>query len=55
VKDAASAAAAIAAEQNVKVPGGTLVRWENGHAIWNITIDGLTKQGFKQFQVVKAS
>ena len=55
VKDAASAAAAIAAEKNVKVPGGTLVRWDNGHAIWNITIDGLTKQGFKQFQVVKAS
>jgi branched-chain amino acid transport system substrate-binding protein len=55
VTDAASAAAAIRAEQNVKVPGGVLVRWEDGHAIWNITIDGLTKQGFKQLQVVPAS
>jgi branched-chain amino acid transport system substrate-binding protein len=55
VTDAASAAAAIRAEQNVKVPGGVLVRWEGGHAIWNITIDGLSKQGFRQLQVVKAS
>jgi branched-chain amino acid transport system substrate-binding protein len=56
VKDAASAAAAIRAEKNVKVPGGTLVRWENGHAIWNITIDGLNKHAqFRQFQVIKAS
>lgn len=54
VTDAASAAAAIRAEQNVKVPGGVLVRWEGGHAIWNITIDGLSKQGFRQLQVVKA-
>jgi branched-chain amino acid transport system substrate-binding protein len=55
VVDAGSAAAAIRAEQNVPVPGGVLVRWEGGHAIWNITIDGLTKQGrFRQFQVVKA-
>jgi branched-chain amino acid transport system substrate-binding protein len=55
VKDAASAAAAIRAQQNVKVPGGVLVRWEGGHAIWNITIDGLSKEGFRQLQVVKAS
>jgi branched-chain amino acid transport system substrate-binding protein len=55
VTDAASAATAIRAQHNVKVPGGILVRWENGHAIWNITIDGLSKQGFRQLQVVKAS
>lgn len=55
VTDAASAAAAIRAEHNVKVPGGVLVRWEDGHAIWNITIDGLTSQGFRQLQVVPAS
>jgi branched-chain amino acid transport system substrate-binding protein len=54
VTDAASAAKAIAAEKNLKVPGGTLVRWEGGHAIWNITIDGLTKSGFKQFAVIPA-
>jgi branched-chain amino acid transport system substrate-binding protein len=55
VTDAASAAAAIRAEKNVKVPGGTLVRWEGGHAIWNITIDGLAKNGkFKQFAVIPA-
>lgn len=55
VTDAASAAAAIRVEQDVKVPGGVLVRWEGGHAVWNITIDGLlTKNGFRQLQVVKA-
>jgi branched-chain amino acid transport system substrate-binding protein len=54
VTDAASAAAAIKAQANVKVPGGTLVRWEGGHAIWNITIDGLENGKFKQVQVVPA-
>ena len=55
VVDAASAAKAIRAQKNVKVPGGVLVRWENGHAIWNITIDGLNKQGqFRQFAVIKS-
>lgn len=54
VTDAASAAAAIRAQKNVKVPGGTLVRWENGHAIWNITIDSLQNGQFKQAQVVPA-
>jgi branched-chain amino acid transport system substrate-binding protein len=55
VVDAASAARAIRAQKNVKVPGGVLVRWERGHAVWNITIDGLNKQGqFRQFAVIKA-
>jgi branched-chain amino acid transport system substrate-binding protein len=55
VVDAASAAAAIRAEKNVKVPGGVLVRWEAGHAIWNITIDGLNNQGqFRQYAVIPA-
>jgi branched-chain amino acid transport system substrate-binding protein len=54
VTDAASAAAAIAKQKDVKVPGGTLVRWENGHAIWNITIDTLQNGEFKQAQVVPA-
>ena len=49
VTDAASAAAAIRAERNVKVPGGTLVRWTGGHAIWNITIDGLNQGQFHQY------
>lgn len=54
VTDAASAAAAIRAQKNVKVPGGTLVRWEGGHAIWNITIDSLQNGEFKQAEVVPA-
>jgi branched-chain amino acid transport system substrate-binding protein len=55
VVDAASAAKAIRAQRNVKVPGGVLVRWQNGHAVWNITIDGLNKQGqFRQFAVIKS-
>jgi len=54
VTDAASAAAAIKAQTDVKVPGGTLVRWEDGHAIWNITIDGLQNGQFRQVQVVPA-
>lgn len=55
VVDAASGAKAIRAQRNVKVPGGTLVRWTEGHAIWNITIDGLNKKGqFRQFAVIKA-
>jgi branched-chain amino acid transport system substrate-binding protein len=55
VVDAGSAAAAIREQQNVKVPGGTLVRWEDGHAIWNITIDGLNDDGeFRQFEVIEA-
>ena len=55
VVDAASAAKAIRAQKNVPVPGGVLVRWQAGHAIWNITIDGLNKKGqFRQFAVIKA-
>lgn len=54
VTDAGSAAAAIRAQTNVRVPGGTLVRWEEGHAIWNITIDSLQNGEFKQAQVVPA-
>lgn len=55
VVDAASAAKAIRAQRNVKVPGGVLVRWERGHAVWNITINGLNKQGqFRQFAVIKS-
>lgn len=55
VVDAASAAKAIRTERNVPVPGGVLVRWQAGHAIWNITIDGLNKRGqFRQFAIIKA-
>lgn len=55
VVDATTAAAAIRAQRNVKVPGGVLVRWENGHAIWNITINGLNNKGqFRQFQVIRS-
>lgn len=54
VVDASSAVAAISAQQDVEVPGGTLVRWEDGHAIWNITINGLENGEFRQFEVVPA-
>jgi branched-chain amino acid transport system substrate-binding protein len=55
VVDAPSAARAIRAQRNVPVPAGVLVRWQAGHAIWNITIDGLNKRGqFRQFAVIKA-
>jgi branched-chain amino acid transport system substrate-binding protein len=55
VVDAGTAAAAIREQRNVKVPGGTLVRWEDGHAIWNITVDGLNDNGqFRQIQVIDA-
>ena len=54
VTDAGSAAAAIREQENVEVPGGTLVRWEDGHAIWNITIDGLEDGAFRQFDVIEA-
>lgn len=55
VTDAVTAAEAIRAQTGVEVPGGTLVRWEDGHAIWNITIDGLNDDGeFRQFEVIDA-
>ena len=54
VTDAGTAAAGIAALTNVKVPGGTLVRMEDGHAIWNMTIAGLVDGKFKKIQVIEA-
>jgi branched-chain amino acid transport system substrate-binding protein len=54
VVDAVSAAAAIRAEKNLKVPGGTLVRWQGGYAIWNITVDGLNNGQFTQYAVIPA-
>ncbi|MGH2991798.1 MAG: ABC transporter substrate-binding protein [Solirubrobacterales bacterium] len=55
VTDAGSAAQAIREQTNVAVPGGTLVRWEDGHAIWNITINALDENGeFQQVTVVEA-
>jgi len=55
VVDAASAAAAIRKQANVAVPGNELVRWEDGHAVWNITVSGLNSDGdWEQFAVVPA-
>jgi branched-chain amino acid transport system substrate-binding protein len=54
VTDAGSAADGIRALKNVTVPGGTLVRMEDGHAIWNMTIAGLVDGKFKKIQVVAA-
>jgi branched-chain amino acid transport system substrate-binding protein len=45
VTDAKSAAEAIRAQRNVKVPGGELLKWEKGYAIWNPHIVGLTDDG----------
>jgi branched-chain amino acid transport system substrate-binding protein len=45
VKDAKSAADAIRRQTNVRVPGGELLKWENGYAIWNPHIVGLTDAG----------
>lgn len=55
VTDAGSAADAIRALENVKVPGGELVRMEDGHAIWNLSIAGLKNGKFQYVQVVPAS
>jgi hypothetical protein len=45
VVDGASAAAAIRKQTAVQVPGGTLVRWQDGYAIWDPHIVGLTDDG----------
>jgi branched-chain amino acid transport system substrate-binding protein len=54
VKDAETAAKAIAKQANVKVPGGTLVGWDNGHAIWNASIVGYKDGDFKLITTVPA-
>lgn len=51
VTDAQSAADAIAAQTDFEVPGGTLVRWEKGHAIWNTSIVGFDDNG--NFKLIK--
>jgi branched-chain amino acid transport system substrate-binding protein len=48
VVDAGSAAEAIRGLSNVDVPGGTLVRFENGYAIWNPTLDAVQNGEFEQ-------
>ena len=48
VTDAGSAADAIRALENVDVPGGTLVRFEDGYAIWNPTLDQVQNGEFSQ-------
>jgi branched-chain amino acid transport system substrate-binding protein len=45
VTDVASAATAINAETNLQVPGGTLIDWKNGYAVWNGTIVGFSPPG----------
>lgn len=50
VTDAATAADAIRQETNLSVPGGTLVRWQNGYAVWSPTIVGFTPDG--QFEKI---
>lgn len=45
VTDAGSAANAIRAQENLSVPGGTLVRWQDGYAVWNPVVVGFTADG----------
>jgi len=55
VTDAATASEAISAQKNVKVPGGTLVKWEEGHAVWDPSIVGFTPTGgFELIKVLSA-
>ena len=44
----------IRVKKNVPVPGGVHVRWQAGHAVWNITIDGLNRGAIRQNAVIKA-
>jgi branched-chain amino acid transport system substrate-binding protein len=54
VNDAQTASEAISAQKNLKVPGGTLVEWKDGYAVWNTTIVGFTPSGgFEKIAVVK--
>lgn len=54
VTDAATASKAIEAQKNVKVPGGTLVEWEEGHAVWEPSIVGFTPTGgFELIETIK--
>jgi branched-chain amino acid transport system substrate-binding protein len=55
VTDAQSAADAIRALTNVKVPGGTLVRFQDGYAIWNPTLDAIQNGDFEQITVYDAA
>jgi branched-chain amino acid transport system substrate-binding protein len=53
VTDAASAARAINAESNLAVPGGTLLGWNKGYAVWNGTIVGFSPSGgFRKVKVI---
>lgn len=56
VVDADTAAKAINAQKNLAVPGGSLVDWHNGYAVWNGTIVGFTPTGqFKKITVIRSS
>lgn len=53
VTDALSAAKAIKAEHNLAVPGGKLLAWYKGYAVWNGTIVGFTPSGgFRKITVI---
>jgi branched-chain amino acid transport system substrate-binding protein len=55
VKDASSAAAAIRAQTGVAVPGGSLVKWQDGYAIWDPHIVGIENGRFTDRATYKAS
>jgi len=53
--DAKSAADAIRELEDVAVPGGTLVRFQDGYAIWNPTLDAIQDGEFEQVEQYDAS
>ncbi|MDO8209571.1 ABC transporter substrate-binding protein [Conexibacter sp. CPCC 206217] len=54
VTDAKTAADAIRAQRNVRVPGGTLLRWQDGYAVWNPVIVGIDGGEFRQLDTYDA-
>ena len=54
VTNAATASEAIEVQKDVKVPGGTLIEWEEGHAVWEPSIVGFTPTGgFELIEKIK--
>jgi branched-chain amino acid transport system substrate-binding protein len=55
VTDARSAADAIRAQVNHEVPGGTLLRWQDGYAVWNPVISSVQDGEFALVTTYEAS
>jgi branched-chain amino acid transport system substrate-binding protein len=55
VVDAKTAVSAIRKQSNLKVPGGTLVGWKDGYAVWNPLIVGISNGKFNFLQTLNAN